>query len=44
MEALILLSTLAALFIAADFSPLETGYNHNFEDVTQENQQQREKS
>jgi hypothetical protein len=44
MEGIFLLSTLAALFIAADFSPLETGYTHNFQDVTQENQQKKEKS
>jgi hypothetical protein len=44
MEGIFLLSTLAALFIAADFSPVETGYNHNFEDITQENQQKKEKS
>jgi len=44
MEGIFLLSILAALLIAADFSPLETGYNHNFEDVTKENQQKKEKS
>jgi hypothetical protein len=44
MEGIFLLSILAALLIAADFSPVETGYTHNFEDITQENQQKKEKN
>jgi hypothetical protein len=44
MEFIFLLALTFAVIIAADFSPLETGYNHNFEDITQENQQKKEKS
>lgn len=32
-----------AVIIAADFSPLETGYNHNFEDINQKPNETNEK-
>jgi hypothetical protein len=33
MEFIFLLALTFAVIIAADFSPLETGYNNNFEDI-----------
>lgn len=44
MEFIFILPLTLAVLIAADFSPLETGYTHNFQDITQENQQKKEKS
>ena len=32
-----------AVIIAADFSPLETGYNHNFEDINHNPNEKNEK-
>jgi hypothetical protein len=43
MEFIFLLALTFATLIAADFSPLETGYNNNFEDINQKPNETNEK-